>query len=406
MNLVRSFAAVIGTLGVALAAGSLFQQATQGQEPARAATESGMATASLASPVTDAALPAATTPPEPAMPALAAPSRTGAIGAASLGTGAFGPVAPLTEAPATATIPHEETLPETAPGPASPEFASQDSLAPLPAFDTSGSRLPRTPPGTGDAARETSDPVTAPTDTDTAVTADVPLLAEPDPCAVWLVVTPADAAMLDTSVYAPCHAGARADFDHAGLHFSVPVGDDGQIQLMIPALRVDARVTLTLPDGSTAEDAVAVPDMADHDRLVLGWTGDAILSLHAHADGAPFGTEGHIHAGFTGAPGQAPYGFLKILGDAGMENPAQAQVYTFPSGMRAGSGRVEIGAEAVVNAQSCGTEISAQTLLSHGGEAGAGRRVTFALPTCDGIDGFLSIDGLIAPTADGLAQAG
>lgn len=391
MNLVRSIAAVIGTLGVALAAGSLFQQADQGRLSGQATIDPGAAsTASLAPSFSDALMEGDRT----ATPGETPPSQGTARGAIGLAAGSFGAASPLadlqaenvdTRAEANAGI--ATTDPGTRP-PLAPEFAPEaageataDDRAAVPVTDADG-------PAGAPALAELSLPV------------------EPDPCAVWLVVTPADAAMLDTSVYAPCHAGQRADFEHAGLRFSQTIGADGQLLLYVPALRADARVSITLPDGTNAEDETRVPDMAEYDRLVLGWTGNAALSLHAYADGASFGGEGHIHSDFTGTPGHAPFGFLSELGDVILEDPALAQVYTFPEGLRAGSGRIDLTVDAAITESSCGAQISARTVLSHGGEAGAARSVTVSLPACDGIDGFLSIDGLIVPQAEGMAQAG
>ncbi len=48
---------------------------------------------------------------------------------------------------------------------------------------------------------------------------DPQLQAELNACAVWLVVTPAANAMLETSVYAPCDAGEQVTLSHAGLTF-------------------------------------------------------------------------------------------------------------------------------------------------------------------------------------------
>ena len=385
MNLVRSIAAVVGTLAVALAAGSLFQQAGPGSAPGQAASDGGAtATASLApglsdpAPTTDAGSVSGIAPAPEAAPVSDAPAVT--AGGAGLTVPSF----------ATSVLPRADRS----------EGLDSDVVA-----------LPEV----ASAAEETGRALTGDM-TGTAEMPDETLMTEtaqettPDPCAIWLVVTPAEGAMLDTSVYAPCHGGERATIDHAGLTFDRQLGDDGQAQVMIPALHAEASVTLTLADGSRAEDDTIVPDMAAHDRLVLTWTGLDVLSLHAFADGAGFGAEGHIHPAFTGARDQAPYGWLTRLGDAGPDEAALAQVYTFPAGTRADSARIAIEVEAAITAESCGTEVTARTALSHGGEPGATRRVTVALPACDGIDGFLSIDGLIAPSeaapAEDMAQAG
>ncbi len=395
MNLVRSIAAVVGTLAVALAAGSLFQQAGQGSAPGQAASGGGAtATASLAPGLSD---------PAPV-------SDTGSDAGIALST----EPAPMPDAPASAPAPdtapaatagyEEVTAPALASTPMPGAERLEDLGSDMPAQPEVASAMPETDEApTGDMAGTAEM-------TDQPIAADIALEAAPDPCAILLIVNPAEGAMLDASVYAPCHGGQRATFDHAELTFDSQLSDDGQAQIMIPALRAEASVTLTLADGSGAEEEAMVPDMAAHDRLVLTWTGLDVMSLHAFADGAGFGAEGHVHPAVAGARNPAPHGWLARLGDAGPEDAALAQIYSFPAGTRANAAHVAIEVEAAITEKSCGTEVTARTALSHGGEPGMTRRVTVALPACDGIDGFLTIDGLIAPSqaapADELAQAG
>ncbi len=382
MNLVRSIAAVVGTLGLALGAGTVFQQIGQDGAGGQGGRPDAADTASLAHGL-----------------------RAGPVGSGTLADG-VDDASPLAVGPVTAP----------------PSFASPPPFA----SDRIGAGLTLRPVGAGDAGPTAAPPdspeiavapdAAAPTGAEPLVTAggaeaaldailhDDPEAAVPEPCALWLVVTPATGAMLDTSIYAPCHGGQDAMLAHAGMRFTFTLGADGQAQLMVPALRADGRVPLAMADGSTTADSTPVPDMADFDRVVLGWAGPAALALHAFAGDAGFGDAGHVHHDAPAAPSAAPHGFLTSLGEGGTD-AARALVYTFPAGARAGRAPVALTAEALITDDSCGQPIAARMMLSHGGAPGTTREISATLPGCDGLDGFLPLGTLVEPQADGLVRA-
>ncbi|MCC5987257.1 MAG: hypothetical protein JJT95_06205 [Pararhodobacter sp.] len=354
MNLFRSIAAVVGTLGVALAAGSLFQPAP---EPESAANHSpdGLpegASASLAGTFTDAI--------EPALAfALPAPRESSAVPATSL-------------------------PPQAAEG-----QPMMRPLASLRLLARAARQMPAPPAmvisvGNRDATAEA------------ATTTTPEPFAATEECGIWLVATPVPQAMLDISLYAPCDGGARVEIRHEVLHVSQTLGDDGQLMLALPALAEAASVSVTLVDGRSAEASAAVPDIALFDRLALGWQGADALALNAHVDGAGHGVAGHVHPAHPNYPADsAQNGFLTLLGDPALEEAALAQIYTFPAGLGAASGHVELAVEAAITPQSCGEEISAQTRLFRAGQPATPRQLSMTMPACDGFEGFLVIDGLI-----------
>jgi hypothetical protein len=224
---------------------------------------------------------------------------------------------------------------------------------------------------------------------------DESLQAELDNCAVWVVATPAPGAMLDFSVYAPCDRGADVTVTHADLTIDTRIGADGQLMMMVPALAENAALTIGFADGRTQSDSTYVPDLAQHERVVLQWQGPAVMLLHAYEFGAEYGQAGHVHAGQPRAPGQDAGGFLTVLGDAQIEEGRRAQVYSYPRGetLRTGSVRLEI--EAPVTDDSCGQPLSANAIEMLGGVTGESRRITVDMPGCDGEGGYVVLPGIL-----------
>ena len=378
MNLFRSIAAVIGTLGVALAAGTLFQSADMSRQasdtPSGPLPESD--SASLVGPISDAS------DRLPLLPIDADPDLS-RVDPTDRGDTALerAPAAPASQEPDNAAAGNlidsmrqiaraVRTMPELPPAPL-------DAIA---GIDTDTVSVLETP---------TDDPLD-----DGLTSADINAAVED--CAIWLVVTPEPQAMLDLSLYAPCDGGARVEIHHEGIRISETLSDDGQLMLALPALAQEARVTLDMPDGRSAEDSAELPDIDLSDRLVLGWQGSNALALNAHVGGAAHGESGHVHPAQPHNPAQdARYGYVTVLGDPALNDAALVQVYTFPAGLGADAGEVDLAVEAAITAQSCGEAISARTQLIRAGRATAPRQMTLTMPQCDGFEGFLVIDGLI-----------
>ena len=365
MNLFRSIAAVIGTLGVALAAGTLFQSGDTPQHTASTVSDPmpDSASASLVGPFSDAPATVPLPGSELEQPRTAFTEHAG-------------------EAQHSAPVSHDRS-----------DGAAGNPFATLRQFARASRQMPDMPRLPIDAASRIADAREDAAD-DVTGGADIELAMED--CAIWLVVTPNAQAMLDLSLYAPCDGGARVEIGHEGMQISHRLSDDGQLMLALPALAREARVTLTMPDGRRAEDSTVLPDIDLADRLVLGWQGADALALNAHVGGAAHGESGHVHPAQTGSPAQgAQYGFLTMLGDPALADAALAQVYTFPSGLGADTGEVDLIVEAAITVQSCGQPISAQTRLIRAGRASAPRQMSLTMPECDGFEGFLLIDGLI-----------
>lgn len=232
-------------------------------------------------------------------------------------------------------------------------------------------------------------------DTPSALPLDPELQAELNACAVWLVVTPTQGAILEASVYAPCDRDARVTLSHAGLSFDTVIGSDGQLMTLIPALREEAQVTLSFADGREQSDSTLVPDLGAVERVALLWQGPATLSLHAYEFGAEYGQPGHVHAG-TPLPTEASSrGHVMALGDPTLIGSTLAQVYSFPRGTSPRQGQVTLEIEIPVTDASCGAPLAVNAIEVHGATSVQMRSILLDMPECDGNGGYLVLPGLL-----------
>lgn len=238
-------------------------------------------------------------------------------------------------------------------------------------------------------------PEAASSDMPPAVPLDAELQAELNACAVWLVVTPTEGAILETSVYAPCDRDARVTLSHAGLSFDTVIGSDGQLMAFIPALREEAEVTLSFDDGRAQSDSTLVPDLGTIERVALHWQGPATLSLHAYEFGAQYGQPGHVHAGTPPAAEATARGHVIALGDATLAGSRLAQVYSFPRGTSPQQGQVTLEIEVPVTEASCGSALEVDTIEVHGATTAQLRRIQLDMPPCDGNGGYLVLPGIL-----------
>jgi hypothetical protein len=220
-------------------------------------------------------------------------------------------------------------------------------------------------------------------------------------CDASLSVTPAIDGLLELRVAAPCNTNERVVISHGDLAFSAMLDAAGDLSVYIPALAADARVDAFLSDDTFLQGQTTVPDYADHARMIVQWSGAAKLDLHAYHRGAAYGDEGHIHAmnPFDPALEEA---FLVALGDGQGLEPMLAQVYSVPMA-QAGTARVEL--EATVNADTCGTDLVAFVMPTHGAGAGAVEELRVAMPDCGSGEGFVILDlpfDPAQPVAEGL----
>ena len=237
------------------------------------------------------------------------------------------------------------------------------------------------------AALETEEPVS-----------DAPGLSVQADCAPALTGTAAAAAIVDLVLAAPCAPDAVVTIHHQGMMFSAVTDADGVVSLSVPALSAAAVFIADMGGEDGAVAVVTVPDIAMYDRAVLQWRGKTGLEIHAREFGAGYADEGHVWSGAARDPdaiADGAGGFVTRLGDTGGDAGLRAEVYTFPTGMGAASGEVDLTVEAEVLAETCGTDIAAQTIQVSPGSAPRALDLTMTLPDCDAVGEFLVLNNML-----------
>lgn len=227
-----------------------------------------------------------------------------------------------------------------------------------------------------------------------------PLAAAPAPmdCTPQLTLSLAPAAMIDLALSAPCNLNARVVIRHSGLTVTGVTDATGALKAAIPAMSSEAHLTVTLPGGARAEGDLAVPALADYDRIAVQWQSDDAFQLHAFEFGADYGDVGHVSAETPRGPGfavQATGGFLTAVGEPAVLLPMLAQVYTFPTGHSQRQGVVRLSIEAEVTASTCGRDMLGETLEAHAGIPVKVVDLTLAMPGCDATGDYVVLNNLL-----------
>jgi hypothetical protein len=295
-----------------------------------------------------------------------------------------GPVAPADAVPVVVA----ETI---AAGPIEPAAVPIDELTIAPALDDAPD-LPAAPVLL--AAAESESPVSDVMNDAKNDGGDV--LAEVD-CTPLVAGRVEPAALVDLSVYAPCHISTQMTVHHQGMMFSAVTDQDGAAQIMVPALTEQAVFIVEFPDEASAIAVMDVPELAQFERAVLQWRGAAGLQLHALDFGADYGQDGHIWAASAGDMDRGisgEGGFVVRLGDEQLLEPLMAEIYTFPSATNARVGQVELNAEIEITTQNCGQEISAQSLQISQDGVTESLDLVMQIPTCDAVGDFLVLKNM------------
>lgn len=217
-------------------------------------------------------------------------------------------------------------------------------------------------------------------------------------CAVSLSAAPRAGAVVALSLTAPCYGSERVTFEHRGLTFTEITAPDGTLQVNVPALSENALFVASFDGGAMATVRSDVPALPFYDRVVLQWSGDSGLSLHAREFGATYSGEGHIWAARDGEMSRTARGeggFFNLLGNAAAPGAHVAEVYSFPVGTVRKEGTVELTIEAEVTPANCGREVAAQTLEHHEMRPFTLRELRLDMPDCDDASGFLVLKNAV-----------
>lgn len=345
MDRKRQIVLTAATVAIAMGAGHLVQQSAQSSATAASVAPTGIVTLSAKA--------------EPEATALPAPVVATATATVAKAPPRVEPVAPIVAA-APFAITQAQAAVDAAPVPV--------QVAAAPATDAVAALV----------ALAAADPV--------------PVAPAPEPpavqaCTSTLTATPLPGAVLSLALVAPCDGGARVVLRHGGLAVTARLSEAGTLFTTLPAMDAQGEVSALFPDGARAEAAAAV-DMTGIRRFAVQWQGDDAFQVQAYENGAQFGAPGHVSAATPVGEGQ-----LAVLGDASVDLPLMAEVYTFPvSGTP-----VNVTIEAAVTDKTCARE-----LLGEAVESDAGRvtttEITLAMPDCSGVGDFLVLNNLFGGT--------
>ncbi|MBO9476064.1 translocase [Shimia sp. R11_0] len=217
-------------------------------------------------------------------------------------------------------------------------------------------------------------------------------------CTVSLQTETTAGALVALTALAPCHGGELALIEHAGLRFHVETPQDGSLQLMVPALSETANFSVSYPNGDGAFASAEVESLPFYDRVVLQWQGARGPELHAREFGADYGELGHVWreaprdlSALAGGAG----GFLMRFEAVGMLSAAQAEVYTFPTGLANARGDIAISIETEVTQGNCGQDMALSSMTLHQGNLHAPRELRMQMPDCDAVGEFLLLKNLV-----------
>ncbi|ROU03071.1 hypothetical protein [Histidinibacterium lentulum] len=232
-----------------------------------------------------------------------------------------------------------------------------------------------------------------------ATPASMAATPQAEACATTMDAVAGRAAMVTLTLSAPCHPETQVTLHHQGMMFTLSTDASGRVEADVPALDTTAIFIASFAnDGDGAVAAVEVPALANYDRAVLQWQGDASLQLHAREFGANYGDEGHVWLASARAEEQAiagQGGFLTRLGDGSGPAPLFAEVYTFPSATVQRGGEVLLTVEAEITEASCGREVSAQSIQIRPGSAPSALDLVMTLPGCDAVGDFVVLNTML-----------
>lgn len=219
-----------------------------------------------------------------------------------------------------------------------------------------------------------------------------------DRCEAALDAAVGRAALVTLTLSAPCQPETQVTLHHQGMMFTLTTDGDGRAEAEVPALDVAAIFIASFPDGAGAVAAAEVPALANFDRAVLQWQGEAALQLHAREFGAGYGEAGHVWLASARAADEAiagEGGFLTRLGDGTGPAPLFAEVYTFPTAAIRRGGDVVLTVEAEITEATCGREVTAQSIQIRPDAAPKALDLTMTLPGCDAVGDFVVLNTML-----------
>ena len=235
---------------------------------------------------------------------------------------------------------------------------------------------------------------TDPAPTSTLYTADISnvppedtVISADQECGISFDLIPQPGAMIGITLLAPCNPDQRVVLQHAGLAVTGRTSASGALFAILPALTQRAQIEATFGSGEKQQASLLISDFAGLQRFAVQWQDKDAFQLHGFENGARYDEPGHISAAYTGAVGET--GFLTVLGDASVNLPLLAEVFTFGPNATA-----ELVLEAAVTEATCGREILGETILAKDGTVIV-TDLTVAMPACDAVGDILVLKNLL-----------
>lgn len=215
-------------------------------------------------------------------------------------------------------------------------------------------------------------------------------------CDAQMTASAQAAAMVRLSLVS-CKPATRVTFHHNGMMAQAVTDATGAVDITLPALAEDALFIAEFPDRDGAVASATVTSLADYDRVVLQWRGDAGFMLAAQEFGAAPGEAGHRNRDNPGsieAAVQGRGGVLTQHGDPALENGLRAESYTFPRGTTQQTGTVALMVETIVAAANCGQEIGAQSLQISQAVGLEVRELVLSMPDCEATGDYIVLNNM------------
>lgn len=217
-------------------------------------------------------------------------------------------------------------------------------------------------------------------------------------CDYAMTATPAAAAMVTLEVSVPCMPNERFTMHHNGMLFTDATDAAGKRTLTVPALSEKPVFILAFASGEGAVASAEVTSFEYYDRVVVQWKGHGGLQVHALEYGSDYQGAGHVWYGAARDVSDAASGaggFLTRLGAADMAEAQIAEVYSFPTGLAARDGEVDLSVEVEITTENCGRHIEAQSIQISGGGQPRVQNLALTIPDCDAVGDFLVLKNML-----------
>lgn len=218
------------------------------------------------------------------------------------------------------------------------------------------------------------------------------------PCGLSVTTTAIEGAQVALDIMDPCQPFSRVVIEHSGLNLTGRTDVMGLLTMDVPVFETPAFFTVRMPDGTSDSALAIVSDLDNFYRVGLQWNDNRALELHALEFGATYGEDGHIWPGNSGTVERAVSGaggFVSMVGNADVDSPMLAQIYSLPRDTLDDAGNVRLSIEAPVTADNCGQDTMARTLELQEDGSVAVIELTFTFPGCDAVGEYLVLQNLL-----------